>query len=198
MKRRDRPNALFSIGRGLSETIASTWTLLSETTVYLSRAGLLGHYENQLKAWRRVLSVLNGDRREQGRAREELVQLRKNLRSDGHDLALGGMNIVFEGFRGDSSLAEGFTRLVIVISGGTVMHLTGQDNHLALGNFLEERFSRLGASGSREFHYLWYRRKGKDLRVSGSDTETKEDFARLEALYAARPLVLLRGLKDLK
>lgn len=193
-----RERSRFSIAGKLNETLASSWTLLSETTVYASRAGILPSYESQLKAWRRVLSAANADSRELSRVRRELVQLRKNLRADGHDVALGGMNIVFEGFRNDACVAEGFERLVIAVSGDVLLRITGQDNHLELAAFLEERFARLRLSGKREYHFLWFKRRGKDLRVSGSDTEPKEDFSRLEALYAARPLVLLGGLKGLK
>jgi hypothetical protein len=182
----------------LAEGAASTWTLLSETTVYLSRSGLLPAYENQLKQWRADLSLKQADKAAIAFLRAEIVQLRKNLRAEGHDLSLGGENIVFEGFRGDGSLREGFRRLAIVIAGRVVMHVEGEDNHIALGAFLEGRFARLDSAGAREYHYLWYKRKDKTIRISGSDTEAKEDFSRLMALYEAKPLILLAGLKDLK
>jgi hypothetical protein len=189
---------LGGLARGLAESFASTWTLLSQTTLYLSRAGLLPSYELQLKAWRATLVNKQKDKLAISLLRDDLVQLRKILRAEGHDLALGGINIDFEGFRDDSCVRDGFRRLAIVISGGFVMEITGEDNHIALGNHLSERFSRIGNSGAREFHFLWYKRKGDTIRLSGSDTEGKEDFRRLLALYEARPLVLLGGLKDLR
>lgn len=194
---RDRDTKLSLTGR-LSEGLASTWTLLSETTVYLSRSGLLPAYENQLKQWRSDLSLKRSDKAAIAFLRADIVQLRKNLRAEGHDLSLGGENIVFEGFRGDESLRDGYRRMALVISGRIVMHIEGEDNHIALGGFLERRFARLGSAGSREYHFLWYRRKAGTIRLSGSDTEAREDFDRLAALYEAKPLILLAGLKDLQ
>jgi hypothetical protein len=184
--------------RSLADALASTWTLLSETTLYLSRCGLLGTYELQLKGWRASITGRDRDKDAIAMIRAEIVQLRKNLRAEGHDLSLGRLNIVFEGFRDDSCVREGFRRLAIVIAGNALRHVSGEDNHIALGGFLEESFSRLGLSGEREYHFLWYRRKGDTIILSGSDTEGKEDFLRFQALYGAKPLLLLAGLRDLR
>ncbi len=184
--------------RGLVEALASSWTLLSETTLYLSRSGLLGAYEGQLRAWRAALTRRDRDKDAIARLRAEIVQLRKNLRAEGHDLSLGRLNIVFEGYRDDSCVREGFRRLAVVVAGNTLKHVSGEDNHIALGGFLEESFSRLGVSGVREYHFLWYRRKGDTIVLSGSDTEGKDDYLRLQALYGAKPLLLLAGLRDLR
>jgi hypothetical protein len=195
---RKAPGSGARIAGSIKEGLSSTWTLLSETTLYLSRAGLLASYEIQLRELRRKLSLRQGERDADRRAREEIVLLRKNLRADGHDLALGSFSITFEGFRSDDCVAQGFERLVILIAGADLLYVTGQDNHRTLAEFLDKRFAGLGIDASREFHFLWFRRQATVIRVSGSDTETKEDFARLEALYAAKPLVLLQGLKRLK
>jgi hypothetical protein len=49
-----------------------------------------------------------------------------------------------------------------------------------------------------EKHYLWYRRRGPDLILSGSDTETKEDFERIKAMGEVNSLAILSGLKELR
>ena len=47
-------------------------------------------------------------------------------------------------------------------------------------------------------HFLWYRRHGNNLILSGSDTETKEDYAHLKAAGEANPLWFLSRLKNLR
>jgi len=70
--------------------------------------------------------------------------------------------------------------------------LSGEDNHIALADFLEARVDSLSTGGRpvriRDRHYLWYRRRGNELVISGSDTETKEDFERLVARGEANML----------
>ncbi|MDR2078942.1 MAG: hypothetical protein LBP74_04375 [Treponema sp.] len=69
--------------------------------------------------------------------------------------------------------------------------------------YLDRRIEAEAAARKRQIqildrHYLWYRRRGQDLVLSGSDTETKEDFARFSAMCDANSLLFLSGLKGLR
>jgi hypothetical protein len=183
-----------------SDFFSDAWKLLSETTVFLSRTKEFHHYEHQLRLWRAELqsSAKNHDRVQ--RIRSEVVGLRKHLRLQGYDLSLGKQNLVFEGFRNDVSIAEGFRRVVLFITDADMFWLTGEDNHIALAGFLERQ---LETSSSRQIrilskHYLWFCRRGTDLVLSGSDTEMKEDFEYLKAMGEANSLFFLSKLKKLR
>ena len=79
--------------------------------------------------------------------------------------------------------------------------LAGDDNHITLADLLERQLNANGRKRSgtiRSKHYLWYRRRGNDLILSGSDTEIKEDFERLKAMAEANDLEILAKLKNLK
>lgn len=186
----------------LSEHFTDVWQLLSETTQFLSRTKEFAQYENQLREWRAQLQSKRFDSETNLRIRSELVTLRKHLRLMGYDLSLAKQNLRCEGFRNDACLREGFRRLVLVFTDRDLYWLSGDDNHISLAEYLERRLESALASGAieriRDRHYLWYKRDGKTLILSGSDTETKEDFKRLEAMVNANPLFLLSKLKGLK
>ncbi|GHV13060.1 hypothetical protein FACS189491_07290 [Spirochaetia bacterium] len=187
----------------LSDKFSDVWKLLSETTVFLSRTKDSDTYEKQLRTWRLELQSSNRNPDIARRIRSDLTALRKNLRLQGYDLSLGRQNLVIDGFRNDASLGEGFRRVVIFISESKIFFLTGEDNHIALAEFLERRLEAEIQARKRRIrildrHYLWYRRQGQDLILSGSDTETKEDFERFTAMCAANSLLFLAGLKGLR
>jgi hypothetical protein len=191
----------------LSDRFSDVWKLLSETTLFLSRTKEFGAHEQQLRTWRAQLSA-NRDPDVAQRIRGELTALRKSLRLQGYDLSLGKQNLIIDGFRNDACLGEGFRRVVIFISDNAIFFLAGDENHIALAEFLEKqveaeinaRKNRTSVRGIRilDRHYLWYRRQGQDLILSGSDTETKEDFARFSARCDANSLLFLGGLKNLR
>jgi hypothetical protein len=186
----------------LSDRFSDVWKLLSETTVFLSRTKEFGAHEHQLRTWRADLSS-NRDPEVAQRVRSELTALRKSLRLQGYDLRLGRQNLIIDGFRNDACLGEGFRRVVIFISDTAIFFLAGDENHIALAEFLEKQVeAEINARKTRirilDRHYLWYRRQGKDLILSGSDTETKEDFARFSAMCDANSLLFLGGLKNLR
>lgn len=187
-----------SIASVFAEKFTDVWKLLSETTTFLSRTKLFMQYESQLRQWRATLQSSPHDSDVMRIVKRELVELRKSLREQGYDLSLGSRNLRFEGFRNDASLSEGFRRLVLFIGDGGVYWQEGEDNHIALSGFLDDRMDRMRVSNIRERHYLWYRRVGSDLVFSGSDTEDKEDFRRLERIGNANPLLLLSALKGLR
>jgi hypothetical protein len=186
----------------LSDRFGDIWKLLSETTVFLSRTNEMYHYEDQLRRWRGELQRNGRDSAVAARIRGEIADLRKQLRLQGYDLSLGRQHLVIDRFRNDSCLAEGFRRVVLFFSADTIYYITGTDNHITLDELLEDHIGKIIRAGKRiairEKHYLWYRRQGADLILSGADTETKEDFERLKALGESNSLFILSSLKQLK
>ncbi|MDR2746876.1 MAG: hypothetical protein LBB77_05450 [Treponema sp.] len=187
----------------LSDRFSDVWKLLSETTLFLSRIGELPSHENQLRAWRLELQNSRKKQEVSQRIRSELTALRRVLRLQGHDLSLVRQNHLFDGFRNDASMGQGFTRVVLFISGDDIYWLSGDENHISLASRLERqmedlinaRHTRICITGR---HFLWYRRHGNDLILSGSDTETKEDYAHLKAAGEANTLWFLSRLKNLR
>jgi hypothetical protein len=185
----------------LTDRFSDTWRLLSETSQFLSRTPVFDHYEDQLRIWRRDLQNAGKNTELARQIREEVTELRKSLRQQGYDLSLAKQNLVIEGFRNDVALAEGFRRVVLFFGEDDIYWLAGEDNHITLAELLERQLDarfREEHRGIRSKHYLWYRRKGNDLVLSGSDTEMKEDFERLKAMSVANNLVILAKLKGLK
>ncbi|MDR2631376.1 MAG: hypothetical protein LBC60_10675 [Spirochaetaceae bacterium] len=181
------------------DLLPDIWKLLSETTLFLSRTKEFYLYENQLRAWRFTLQSKQRNPEEISIIRREITELRKQLRLEGYDLSLGKQNLIFEGFRNDASLGEGFKRVVLFFADEDIYWLAGEDNHITLAEFLEHRiYEEQQGVRIRYKHYLWYRRRGTDLILSGSDTETKEDFERLKAMGEANSLLFLSKLKKLK
>jgi hypothetical protein len=186
-----------------SDSFSDAWKLLSETTVFLSRTKEFDAYEHQLRTWRSQLQTSRKNPEVMRRIRSELVEIRKQLRLQGYDLSLGKQNLITDGFRNDACIAEGFRRVVIFITDTTLYSLAGDNNHIALTEYLERQTEAESYAQKRRIrildrHYLWYRRDGNDLVLSGSDTETKEDFDRFSAMCAANSLFFLSGLKHLR
>jgi hypothetical protein len=188
------------LGHLLQDRFTGIWQLLSETSAFLSRTREFQHYESQLRDWRSQLQRLARNSPEIPRIRREITELRKHLRLEGYDLSLGKQNLVFEGFRNDACIAEGFTRVVLFITNENIYWLAGEDNHVTLAHFLERQMEAADRFRQqiRSKHYLWYCRRGNDLVLSGSDTETKEDFERLKAIGNANTLLFLSKLKKLR
>ncbi|MDR0497999.1 MAG: hypothetical protein LBH42_10315 [Treponema sp.] len=183
----------------LTDHFSDTWKLLSQTSMFLSRIPDSALYEEELRAWRLELQSSGKDGEVFQRIRKEIIELRKSLRWQGYDLGLVTQNLVMEGFRNDVSLGEGFRRVVIFFGEDDVHWLAGEDNHVTLAELLEKQlYASKRRYVIRSKHYLWYRRKGNNLVLSGSDTETKEDFKRLEAMVELNSLLILAKLKNLK
>jgi hypothetical protein len=174
------PGIVKKLARELSERFASTWRLLSDTSSFLSRTSVFEQYEAQLRDLLNRLKFARGDERLTGEVRKEIVDLRTSLRLQGYDLSLGTLEMEVKGFRSDASLAEGYRRLVIFIGEKGLRLITGEENHIELHDILESRLSRSGAIAIRSKHYLWYRWSGRLLSLSGSATESAEDFERLQ------------------
>jgi ribosomal protein L10 len=188
----------------LSDKVTDTWKLLSETDHFLSQLKDYHHYENQMRELRAKLSSA-GKNRSKGIIKEvhaELTELRKELRLSGYDLSLGRYRLVFDGFRHDDSLGQGFKRIVLFLCNDFFLWLTGEANHIELAEILEQQVTRhTGATGKNiritGKHYLWYLRTKDELVLSGADTETKEDYAQLKAYGEVASLLFLSRLKNL-
>jgi hypothetical protein len=186
-----------------SDKFSDVWKLLSETSVFLSRTGEFDLYEEQLRAWRSELQSAGRNTETAQRIRSELTELRKQLRLQGYDLSLGRQNLIIDGFRNDACLGEGFRRVVIFITEKEIFSMAGEDNHIALAEYLERRVQAESLARKTHVrildrHYLWYRRDRQNLILSGADTETGEDFERFSAMCRANSLLFLRGLKNLR
>ncbi len=186
-----------SIKGFISDRFATEWKLLSETESYVSHTPEFPAYERQFGEWRRRLQSGKPSDTDFVTVRSEIVTLRKQLRLKGYDLSLGLQRLVVRGFRNDDCLAEGFARVVLCIASEGILFQTGTDNHVTLARVLEDAFTRAKMAGLREYHYLWYRRTRQELELSGSATETADQFKRLEERAQANPLILLSALKGL-
>jgi hypothetical protein len=187
----------------LSDRFFDSWRLLSETTQFLSRIPVFFQYEEQLRSWRQQLQSSGKNTEASKKIRGEIIELRKLLRHEGYDLSLAGQRLTVDTFRNDAALGNGFRRVVIFFCEDGAYWLSGDENHVALDAFLERQLNSIRRNDRsslqiRSKHYLWYRRSGNELILSGSDTETKEDFERLKAMADANSLVILAQLKGLK
>jgi len=188
----------------LTDRVTNTWQLLSETDYFLSRAGLLSNYENQMRDLRARLNYgsKSGGENITREVHSELVDLRKELRLLGYDVSLGRYRLVFDGFRHDDSIKHGFKRIVLYLMDDNFLWLTGEANHIDLAEILEQQIKRhIQATGNdinvKGKHYLWYLRTKQELILSGAATETKEDYEWLKAFGEANPLLFLGRLKNL-
>ena len=154
---------------------------MSDTTIFLSNhTKIFNQYEPMLRRLRHKLERNRNDMEAHREVREQLVELRKHLRRQGYNLKLGSIDLKLEGFRNDDALTEGFERCVIVIlDDHSLFYVTGTANHIELDTQLDAqvRARRLLDTRSQlARHYLWYRWINRVLILSGSATETKEDF----------------------
>jgi hypothetical protein len=181
----------------IQDRFSDNWRLLSETSGFLARTPIFGQYEDQLRQWRADLQRNGKDTEVTRRIRAEITELRKSLRLQGYDLSLASQQLVIDRFRNDAALGEGFRRVVIFFGEEDAYWLAGEDNHITLAELLERRLEGVSRN-IRSKHYLWYRRDRGVLTLSGSDTETKEDFQRLKAMGEANSLIILAKLKALR
>ncbi len=181
----------------LAESLSSTWTLLSDTTNFLSRVGLLESYEADIRAMRQKLSAARRDTIAIRQVREQVVALRKALRLRGYDLRLGSKDIALEGFRNDDAMAEGFRRLVIGIAENDVYWIAGDVNHGELAQALELRCRARRSCLPFVPHFLWYRWRNNVLVLSGAASETAESFEELKTYFATHKEFLLKKLMSL-
>jgi len=181
----------------LAEGLASTWKLLSDTSNFLSRARLLERYEQELTEMRNQLYRYRKNPETVRQVRERVVELRRALRLQGHDLRLGSRDIALEGFRHDDAMGEGFRRLVLGVAEGDIVALAGDLNHIELAEALEERLRARRPRLSYRLHFLWYRWRNRVLVLSGAASEPAQSFEELKEYFAENREFLLRKLAHL-
>jgi len=176
----------------------STWELLSETTSFINMREDADQYQDTLRNWRRRLQEGSRDPEIQRQVRAEIVAVRKSFRQSGYDVSLGSLDIQCDGFRNETSLNEGYKRIVILIADQEVFYEVGDGNHLDLWEALEQKTRKLSLRGNREYHHLWYLWKERVLILSGADSEPKEAFDRFCKIVETKKLFLLSALKKLR
>ncbi|WP_455381868.1 hypothetical protein [Salinispira pacifica] len=190
-------SAFRRIANNIAEHFSSVWKLLSDTTNFLSRTPLFDQYEKMLRDWRYKLQHNPSNTDVIREVRQQIIALRKALREQGYDLTLGSRDLAVQGFRNDSSLQDGFVRLVLFISDTDVYYIYGQENHIELSHYLESQMQRSGTRGIRQRHFLWYLWHNNVLILSGSDTESKEDFELFRTFAEENKMFLLQRLRRL-
>ncbi len=181
----------------LAESLSSTWTLLSDTTNFLSRVRLLEAYEEDIRKLRARLTAARKDSLAIHLVRDEIVAMRKALRLQGYDLRLGSKDIALEGFRNDDAMGEGFRRLVLGIAEADIYWLAGDVNHIELAQHLEAQCSTRRRCMPYMPHFLWYRWRNNVLVLSGAASETAGSFEELKVYFAKNKDFLLKKLSSL-
>lgn len=182
----------------LREDIASIWTLLNDTEVFLNRTKLISEYENDIRRWRSKIQSFRNHPEVRKEVREDIISLRKSLRLQGYDLRLGSKDIKCYGFKSDDASVEGFKRCIIIIvnSGKDLYGIAGEGNHLQLYEFLTSRLHSSNIHSFTGVHSLWYRWKNNILELCGADSETKDDFEKLKVYVDNNKSLILKRLKD--
>lgn len=183
----------------LNEYFATVWTLMSDTTIFLTNnTKIFYQYESQLRELRHRLEKNRTDTEVMQDVRRELVIIRKALRMQGYNLRLGSLDLKLEGFRNDDALSQGFTRCVLFMAqDGDIIYISGTANHIDLDSALE---SRLAAGGYRPIeakHFLWFKWENRVLILSGAASETKDDFEEFKEYVQENKSLILRRLAKL-
>jgi len=191
------PGIVRRLAAGLSERFASTWRLLSDTTIFLSRTSIFGQYEQELTEMRGRLTSASKNEAVANEVRRQLIALRTSLRLGGYDLTLGALELAIRGFRNDAAVVEGFKRMVLFIGPRDIWAVAGEENHRALHDLLEQGLKQWRDIEVSQKHYLWFQWNNNLLTISGADTEAKDDFELLKE-WCAQPENRLRLLGRMK
>ncbi|MDR2313715.1 MAG: hypothetical protein LBE02_04205 [Spirochaetaceae bacterium] len=182
----------------IAKKINEVWRLLDETALLLCRTALENRFARQVTILRAQLQRAPANPAMLQEVKGALVELRKQLRLAGYDLSMGKYTLVFDGFRNDDCTSAGFKRLVLFMDGSGVLYWkTGEENHLMLASMLERALSKAPQRTIVDMHYLWFLRTKTTLILSGSATETAEDYRRLKDHAKADGLLFLSRLKGL-
>ncbi|GHV86342.1 hypothetical protein AGMMS50230_19500 [Spirochaetia bacterium] len=182
----------------LSKKINEVWGLLNETALLVSRTAVRKRFENQLALLRARLQSAPANPAVLAELQTALTELRRQLRLGGYDLSMGKYTLILDGFRDDDTFGSGFIRAVLFIAkDGTFYTKTGDDNHSMLASMLEQLLRKIPGLEIMDMHYLWYLRTKTTITLSGSATETAEDYEHLKAYAGADNLLFLSRLKGL-
>jgi hypothetical protein len=185
-------------GTPFSKKMTEVWQLVNETALLLNRTAIKDRYEQQLGVLRSKLQQAPANPIILEEVSAGIRELRKQMRLAGYDLSMGKYSLLFDGFRHDDSIAEGFKRMVLFIGKDEFFCKTGNENHLMLAEFLNRQL----VAGPKkpailEMHYLWYKRTKTTIVLSGAATETAEDYELLKKAGEADSLLFLSRLKGL-
>lgn len=183
----------------INEYFSSAWILLSDTTIFLSNHTKIFHlYESDLRRIRRKLESNRNEVETIREVRQEIAEIRKSLRLQGYNLKLNSLDLKLEGFRNDDAVSKGFRRCVIyLMSDEDVRYITGESNHIDLEQAMESRMNTEGYKPIDKKHYLWYKWSNRVLILSGSATETPDDFESLKEYVSEHKANLIKRLKNL-
>lgn len=183
----------------LNEYFATVWTLMSDTTIFLTNnTKIFYQYESQLRELRHKLEKNRNDTQVMQDVRQELVIIRKALRMQGYNLRLGSLDLKLEGFRNDDALSQGFTRCVLYLAeDGDILYISGTANHIELDSALESRLNAGGYIAIKAKHFLWFKWENRVLILSGAASETKENFEKFKEYAHENKSHILRKLAKL-
>jgi hypothetical protein len=183
-------------GTSLSKKMTGVLQLVNETSLLLNRTAIKERFEGHLGVFRSKLLQAPANPIILEEVSAGLTELRRQMRLAGYDLSMGKYALVFDGFRQDDSIVEGFKRLVLFIGKDEFFCKTGDENHLRLAGFLDRQINaRPGKQTVLEMHYLWYKRTKTAIILSGAATETAEDYELLKKAGEADSLLFLSRLK---
>ena len=182
----------------MSKKVNEVWALLDETALLVNRTAVKERFKGSLGVLRARLQGAPAHPAVLAEMAGALTELRKQLRLLGYDLSMGKYTLHFDGFRNDDTLGSGFRRMVLFIARGGVFYgKTGEENHLELASLLGQFMEKIPGVQIMDMHYLWYQRTRTSITLSGSATETAEDYERLKAYAGADSLGFLSRLKGL-
>jgi hypothetical protein len=180
----------------IREEISSIWTLLNDTEIFLNRINKFEEYENDFREWRKNIKQNFTNSETRTRVKQEIINLRKSLRLQGHDLKLGSKDIKVFGFKSDDATLEGFRRLIVVLCPDNVFYITGDENHQELMRFLSLRQGIESIYSLGEVHSLWFRWRDNILQICGADSESKDDLEKFVEFTAKNKSLMLKKLKN--
>lgn len=182
----------------LSKKITEVWNLLNETALFLARTKVRARFENQIAVLRSQLQKAPSNPAVIKEIYVSLTGLRQQLRLAGYDLSMGKYALIFDGFRNDDSLGSGFARAVLYIGDKNFYWKTGEDNHIMLAASMDSLLAKSrGSDQIRGIHYLWFLKTKTTVVLSGSATETAEDYEKLKEFGESDALWFLSRLKGL-
>ena len=190
------PKKVTNVLNNLNEYFSSAWTLLSDTTIFLSNnTKIFYQYELHLRDLRHRLESNRANEEVIREVRSEVAAIRKALRLQGYNLKLGSLDLRLEGFRNDDAISRGFKRCVLILlEDGDVLYITGTSSHIELDSAMEARMVTSGYRAVSEKHYLWFKWVNRVLVLSGAASETADDFEKLKDYVSENKEILLKKL----
>jgi hypothetical protein len=182
--------------KNLREEISSIWTLLNDTEIFLVRIEKFYEYENDFREWRNTIQMYHNNDAIRTRIKQEVINLRKSLRLQGHDLRLGSKDIKIFGFRSDDATLDGFKRMTIALNKENIYYITGEENHQGLIRHLSVKYNTNDIYSLGEVHCLWFRWKDNILQFCGADSESKDDFEKFVEYAKNNKTLMLKKLKN--